>query len=896
LLQVEGAHVRRTPFRAAILAAFLSAPPAAAHLPHDVISEVALWDGAEHTRLVVQYAFPRRPLMMVSEDWGRSWYYRAPQASRNELQTLVFATADVLFAADGVEAVAFCSTDGGETWAATAEPDGTAVVSISPSPGYGDRTTVFAATEAGVHRSDDGGDSWTVLPGPQGTFVDLALAPEHPDDPFVVALTATTLWTSLDNGDTWIDAPLPDGGGEGLTLALSPEFGDDGVLWVGMDQGVVARTDDRGDSWSAIELQLDSEPLDEPIQDLVATSAGRLLAVSENHAALCSGDAGVSWDLCDDGIPPIASGQAGSWGHFRRLDGSTRAAVGAWEGLLLSEDQGETWTESCTLDADFVRGVAFSPGYPADPSLFVGSFGGGLYRTNDGGSSWSVLADDQVSVYVEDVFFSPGYPEHPLILLVADRVLVRSTDGGQSFHGVDLPQMKALHQIALSPAFPEDGLAFAVGTTSNSAQWVVDRSEDWGATWQTIWSGDEPPEAQMVRVVFPEADSSGEVFAAQTSPAAILRSSDHGASWETRLELERGAKWAALLATGDDLVAVTTTGAVWRGRSDWTEVSEVGGDAEIVWGDRGGEALFLLTDPPGLLRSTDGGSTWQTVPTPFQTMVLTAAAPPAGAQDPVIVVATHSGTFFTCDDGASWHLLGTMERMEDDACPLRYAGPGWERLTGEGTATIVTRSATAGDSVEVELQGRAVRWLATPSLDAGTARVEVDGIDLGSVDLFGDSQAPVAVFEHEFDGEGLHTLRITVAGDGVVEVDALEVLREQVSNGPGQHFSSGPWCIDLPDPTATAAAPAAQGCATTCVIGEVAQPRAWLAAVLGAVLLKRRRSRRCGAGSGRAVRIRRGIDGLAVLDRAITAGSERRLPAELRGRRRRLHGAHWRDG
>ena len=88
---------------------------ARAHLPHDPIAAVALAGTDDSTQVVAQYLYPGRPIVMVSEDEGRSWGYLSPPGMNHEFIQLLFATEDVLFAADEFEPALFVSEDGGWT-------------------------------------------------------------------------------------------------------------------------------------------------------------------------------------------------------------------------------------------------------------------------------------------------------------------------------------------------------------------------------------------------------------------------------------------------------------------------------------------------------------------------------------------------------------------------------------------------------------------------------------------------------------------------------------------------------------------------------------------------------------------------------------------------------------
>lgn len=780
--------------------------PCAAHSPHDVVAEVAVSPGGE--RIVAQYMYPDRALLLISEDGGRSWAFTSPSMATVTLQSLHFASTDVLFAADGSSPTAFRSDDGGWDWDLSSEPDGTAVRCAWPSPTYATQPVVFAGTVAGLYRSDDGGETWNPLEGLPFAPVERVLTSiDYPSEPFMAALAGEIgFWRSDDGGEIWDmtlgyeDAIRPS------AMALSPNFLDDGRVWVGCEDGAVYRSDDRGNTWSESRPEAGGIPVEQSIHDLAAVTGQTVVAITADHGVLCSTDGGHSWDLCDEGVPEQTPQQSSSWGHYRRLATPSSAgspvALASWQGLVLSED-GENWEESCTLGPTYVRATAISPRWPTDPTIWIGSYGSGLHRSTDGGGSWHVIADDISALYEIDLAVSPEYPEHPVLLLVATRRLQRSSDGGETWDHVELPVVESLHHLVLSPDFADNGIGYGLGTTENQGTWGIARTEDGGLTWDSAWAAASDEQYQITDLAFSPSDpSGGTLYARQTQPPGISLSRDGGQSWDVIQVFDE--EIAALFAVSDDgdeaLLAVLEGGETW-----WGDATGLGSDAElhtrVLQGWRtsppGGTTLWLSLDPPGLTRSLDLGATWERIPTAFSSPVLDLSVAAEDDADSSILASTHYGAFVTCDDGGEWHMLDPVLRYEEQACPLRYSGTGWRLLAGAFTGTRAMASQEAGDSLEITFRGSAVRWLAPARDHFGTSWVQVDDGDPIRIDQSVCVAEPAVTFEHTFDVDGWHTLAIQVSGDGDTVIDAVEVLRGDTQNGSQEIYDHVSWCADL---------------------------------------------------------------------------------------------------
>src|SRR4029453_6293231 len=107
---------------------------------------------------------------------------------------------------------------------------------------------LYAATGDGIARLDESGGAWTVAlslagSGAQGLAVD-------PADPEIVyaGLREGGVRRSVDGGRTWIDCKLPDPGVFSLGVSAA-----DGVVYAGTEPSRLFRSDDRGESWSALD-------------------------------------------------------------------------------------------------------------------------------------------------------------------------------------------------------------------------------------------------------------------------------------------------------------------------------------------------------------------------------------------------------------------------------------------------------------------------------------------------------------------------------------------------------------------------------------------------------------------------------------------------------------------
>jgi photosystem II stability/assembly factor-like uncharacterized protein len=177
----------------------------------------------------------------------------------------------------------FVSTDGGESWQASGRglPESSSGVdAITFSPGYAvDRTAYAWLKNWGLYRSTDGGASWEqVFEEEWWSVQSLVLSPRFLTDGMLLGALFGQLYRSLDGGFTWQDlsAGLPAGTVWVRALALSPDFERDGTLFAGLDAGII-QSIDGGHTWRAVNAGL-------PLKDDGKLPSVLSLAISPDYA------------------------------------------------------------------------------------------------------------------------------------------------------------------------------------------------------------------------------------------------------------------------------------------------------------------------------------------------------------------------------------------------------------------------------------------------------------------------------------------------------------------------------------------------------------------------------------------------------------------------------------
>jgi photosystem II stability/assembly factor-like uncharacterized protein len=363
--------------------------------------------------------------------------------------------------------------------------------------------------------------------------------------------TGGGVWKTTDGGIRWLN--VSDGQlGTGSVGAVAVAESDPNVVYVGMGEACIRgnlsegdgvyKSTDAGKTWKHVGLrdtrivgQVRVHPQN---PDLVYVAAlGHVFGPNAERGVFRSKDGGARWErvlFVDDktGAVDLAMDPsnprvlyASFWQAVRRP--WTMESGGPGSGLYKSTDGGDTWTR--LADENLPRksvwgriGVAVSPANPNRVWAIIEAEDGGVFRSDDAGQTWRKTNDErrlrQRAWYYTHIYADPKNPES---LYVLNTGFYRSLDGGKTFTGIPVPHGDN-HNLWIARDDPKRMIESNDGGANVSF--------DGGVTWSSIYN---QPTAQFYHVVtdtrFPyyvfgaQQDNSTMAIASRTAEGGIDR-------------------------------------------------------------------------------------------------------------------------------------------------------------------------------------------------------------------------------------------------------------------------------------------------------------------------------------------------------------------------------------
>jgi hypothetical protein len=405
---------------------------------------------------------------------------------------------------------------------------------------------------------------------------------------------------------------------------------------------------------------------------------------------IAAGTASASTPLGPDGTSGITAVAVHPQIRTRVYAAAGQPGVSRGEGIYRSDDGGVTWSEKDLglppgVRNKDIRAIAADGGR----NVYAAIFDQGIYRSTDDGEHWSLLNATgggwalAIDRQTNDLYAS------------IDAAVARFD--GTSWHtGQPLPEYPAA--LAVDPTNGRTLYAmgdYVYGTGSANALY---RSTDGAATWEKIYA------ARSVTSLAVAA--SGVIYIGtndvHTTVPLLAKSSDHGTTWS---DADGDLRSVAILGTTVDALAVdgATVVAAMHSRiyrsldagAHWTKVDDLqeGGQISPMVSTNAGSFLAGVTTssnlPGGILRSSDSGTTWAPSSKGIhQTQVRLILATGSTLFAAVASSAIDLGLQRTTDGGRTW------ERLSQQA-PFQNVTLSGTTLLG-GWSTTVQRSSDSG--------------------------------------------------------------------------------------------------------------------------------------------------------------------------------------------------------
>jgi len=313
-------------------------------------------------------------------------------------------------------------------------------------------------------------------------------------------------------------------------------------------------------------------------------------------------------------------------------------------GLWKTVNNGTTWNPIFDSEGSYAIGcVTMDP--TNTNTIWVGTgennsqrsvaFGDGVYRSDDGGQSWTNVGlkdSEHIGAIVidprdTDVVYVAA--QGPLWKSGGDRGLYKTTDGGESWERVlHISDDTGINEVLMDPRDPDVLYASAyqrrrhVWTLINGGpESGIYKSSDAGATWTELESG--LPEVDMGKIGMAISPANPDVIyaviEAQRDEGGIYKTTDRGESWEKTSDYLAGSPqyYNELIADPVDVNTVysmdTWLHRTVDGGTTWTKVGEKHKhvDNHAMWINPDDTDHFVIGCDGGVYLSYDRGATWK---------------------------------------------------------------------------------------------------------------------------------------------------------------------------------------------------------------------------------------------------------------------------------------------
>ncbi len=528
------------------------------------------------------------------------------------------------------------------------------------------------------------GQPWRDVTGELDRVNQVAFSPDVANDHTALACTGVigqhgyvggSIYRSIDDGQSWaptISTTVC------LALAFSPDVAVDHTVWAASSSGPLGagllRSEDGGAHWSLLTASVAADRI-VPSPNYAIDHT--LLAATQDGHLQKSIDGGATWTpILPHTISALALSPA--YGASQRIYAAVKDSALTPAELYRSDDGGATWTVVVTgVSATTASGnlnIA-SLNFAFDGSVLLGvtygdgTTGAAVYRSIDGGVTWTALGGGLEAYQLFDVtsmantFFAATSGG----LWRIDLSQHDPTEPGTWTNST--PRGGRADVLAVSPNFVNDGFIFSgevnVSKATEYGPGMV-KSSDWGQTWRSVGGGG----AVHGYTFSPNFTVDHTMFALTSGD--LLKSTDGGSTWQAVNNISNWVPGMRALALAPDylasghMIATSVWATPFMSRDfgqTWTNLpANIWGEAAYSLNFAADGTIFMsgysyfgsvYMGDFSVYRSIDRGLNWTHVLTTAGAVSL---SPQFGA-DHVAFVAGRTGVSKTLDSGVTWTTI-----------------------------------------------------------------------------------------------------------------------------------------------------------------------------------------------------------------------------------------------
>jgi photosystem II stability/assembly factor-like uncharacterized protein len=434
-------------------------------------------------------------------------------------------------------------------------------------------------------------------------------------------------------------------GGESFTylnsgvdvLLYDIEFVDANTGYIGGASGTLLKTTDGGATWVPL-----TSGVTQAIYSIATPAADAIyFGTASTSSFKKSTDGGATWTTI---TPTVGMTTQSIWGaHF--INATTGWIAVQYLGKVFkTTDGGTTWAESTTNGVIVPNSVYF-----ADANNGVVTANSNMmFTSTDGGATWA-------QIETEDQQYGADISGNNIFTVGRSGTTYKSTDVGTTFalltSKVTFTQIRMIKFINANL-----GIGTAGSTTTGDSLGFLIKTTNGGATWSDVGYN-------FKNIVYSVATPSPTTWYVGRGRNAIFKTTDAGATFVEQTQ------------------PITAT----------PNFNDIG------FADENNGYAFTSTG--GIIRTTDGGTTWENANTPFGTTVIYAGH--VFSANKAIAVGGSAKAFMTTDGGTTWTALTTG--IPGNFFTVRFYDDNFGVIAGYNTPNPVASKTTDGGTTWIPL-------------------------------------------------------------------------------------------------------------------------------------------------------------------------------------------------